>query len=127
MDDAKKIRVLVIDDDRALCAVLKDALSDQGFTVLAAKDGREGLKTAIKEKPDIILLDLIMPKMSGIEMLRQLREDAWGKTVPVLILSNDENPEHAHETLKLNSSDYLVKSDWELKDITQKILGILKL
>ncbi|MFZ2664421.1 MAG: response regulator [Patescibacteria group bacterium] len=127
MNNDKRIEVLVVEDDKALCYALREKLGGEGFTVSTAKDGEEGLKTAIEEKPDIILLDLIMPKMNGIEMLMNLREDDWGKTVPVLVLSNDDDPEHINETLKRNASDYLIKSDWELEDVTQKIMEILKL
>jgi len=121
MDNDKKIRVLVVEDDTALCYALREKLSGDGFDVLIAKDGEEGLKMAIDEKPDIILLDVIMPKMDGIEMLKRLREDEWGETVPVLVLSNDDDPEHIKDTLKGNASDYLIKSDWTLEDIVKKV------
>ena len=82
-------KILIIEDDSSLRNVLQDKIKHEGFSVFTANDGQEGLETAIKEKPDCILLDVIMPKMSGIQMLKKLREHAWGKTVPVLLLSND--------------------------------------
>ena len=121
MDIDQKKKILIVDDDGSLRSVLKDKISHEGFTALTANDGEEGLKVGIKEKPDLILLDVIMPKVNGIKMLKKLREDAWGKTVPVLLLSNDDDPEHIRETLKDNATDYLIKSDWELEDIIKKI------
>ena len=127
MDIDQKKKILIVDDDSSLRNVLKDKINHEGFAALTANDGEEGLKIGIKEKPDLILLDVIMPKINGIKMLKRLREDAWGKTVPVLLLSNDDDPEHIRETLKDNATDYLIKSDWELEDIIKKIKETLRL
>jgi len=126
MDIDQKKKILIVDDDGSLRSVLKDKISHEGFTALTANDGEEGLKVGIKEKPDLILLDVIMPKVNGIKMLKKLRENDWGKTVPVLLLSNDDDPEHIRETLKDNATDYLIKSDWELEDIIKKIKETLR-
>lgn len=127
METKQKTKILIVEDDRALRVVVEDKLNSGGFSVLSAVNGEEGLRIAIKEKPDLILLDLIMPVMDGLSMLKNLREDTWGKTVPVLLLSNDDNPEHIGETLKDNAVDYLIKSDWELKDVIKKIKETLKI
>lgn len=127
MDTNTKKKVLVVEDERTLRNILQDKLKSEGFSVLAAKDGLEGLKIALKDHPDLILLDIIMPKMDGIDLLKKLRTDRWGKTVPVLLLTNDINPEHMSETLKVNANDYLVKSDWELDDVIKKIKETLRL
>lgn len=127
MDTNTKIKILIVEDDMALRNILRDKLNSEDFSVLLAKDGEEGLKIGIKEKPDLILLDVIMPKMNGIIMLKNLRENEWGETVPVILLSNDDDPEHIRETLKANASDYLIKSDWELEDVIKRIREILRL
>lgn len=127
MDTNTKKKVLIVEDDESLRNVLADKLKHEDFAVLEAKDGEEGLKLALKNKPDIILLDIIMPKMDGIEMLKKLREDQWGKTVSVLLLTNDTDPQHMIETLKVNASDYLIKSEWELEAVIKKIKETLKL
>jgi DNA-binding response OmpR family regulator len=121
MDIDQKKKILIVDDDGSLRNALKDKINHEGFTALMAGDGEEGLKVGIKEKPDLILLDVIMPKINGIKMLEKLREDKWGEHVPVLLLSNDDDPEHIRETLKDNATDYLIKSDWELKDVVKKV------
>jgi DNA-binding response OmpR family regulator len=127
MDEDQKKKILVVDDDISLRSILKDKINHAGFVALTASDGEEGLKIGIKEKPDLILLDVIMPKLDGLKMLKKLRENAWGKTVPVLLLSNDDSPEHIRETLIHNANDYLIKSDWELEDIIKKIKETLLL
>lgn len=121
MDIDQKMKILVVDDESSLRNVLKDKISNAGYIALSANNGEEGLKIGIKEKPDLILLDVIMPKVDGIKMLKKLREDEWGEHVKVLLLSNDDDPEHIRETLKDNATDYLIKSDWELEDIVKKI------
>lgn len=118
--------ILIVEDDVALRNVLRDKLINEDFSVLVAIDGADGLKVALKNKPDLILLDIIMPGMDGVEMLRLLREDEWGEKVPVLLLTNDSNPEHMLETLKYNAVDYLTKSDWDLEGVIKKIQTVLK-
>lgn len=126
MEENTKKTILVAEDDLAIRNVLRDKLVREGFTVLVAKDGEEGLTVALKNNPDLILLDIIMPGLDGVDMLRLLREDEWGKSVPVLLLTNDSNPEHMLETLKYNAVDYLTKSDWDLESVVKKIQAILK-
>lgn len=120
-------KILIVEDDNQLSMGLKISVTKAGFTALVAKDGEVGLKTALKNKPDLILLDVIMPKMDGIKMLKKLRQDPWGKDALVILLSNDDDPTHISETLRDNATDYLIKSDWSLEDIIGKIketLGI---
>jgi DNA-binding response OmpR family regulator len=121
-----KKRVLIVEDDAALRNVLGDKLEYEDFSILIAKDGEEGLKVALKNKPDLILLDILMPKMNGVDMLKQLRVDNWGRTVPVLLLTNDSNPEHMRQTLKDNAVDYLIKADWDLDSVIKIIKTKLK-
>ncbi len=77
--EAKKNKILIVEDEATICNALRDKLAGAGFLVLAAKNGEEGLKAALKERPDMILLDILMPKMDGLAMLKQLRENAWGE------------------------------------------------
>lgn len=117
----KSQKILIVEDEVQLLKSLSEKITHEGFTALEAKNGVEGLKIALREKPDVILLDIIMPKMDGIEMLDKLRRDKWGQTTIVIVLSNDDDPSHISETLKDNASDYLIKSDWSLEDIITKI------
>lgn len=127
MADIQTTKILIVEDDVQLMKSLRDKIKREGFITFAARDGKEGLKVGIQEKPDLILLDVIMPKMDGIEMLKKLREDSWGKGVLVILLSNDDDPDHIKETLKDNAVDYLIKSDWKLEDIIRRIKETLGL
>lgn len=127
MDKDLKKKILIVEDDQSLRHALEEIISREGFIAMVAKDGEEGLESALKNHPDLILLDIIMPKMNGVKMLKSLRDDVWGKTVPVLLLTNDTDPEHMRETLKDNAADYLIKSDWEIEDVVKKVKTTLRL
>ncbi|MBI3671627.1 response regulator [Candidatus Azambacteria bacterium] len=119
-------KVLIVEDEQALVRAIQEKLKKEGISVLTAKDGETGLETALLEHPDLILLDIIMPKMNGIEMLRELKEDAWGKSAKVIILSNLSDGEMVSEAFKMGIYDFLVKSDWSLDDVVDKVKQKLK-
>lgn len=80
--------VLIIEDDQILADMYKSKLQFSHFAVTLARDGEKGLTLALRKKPDLILLDLALPRISGIDLMKKLREDSWGKTVPIIILTN---------------------------------------
>jgi len=82
---------------------------------------------AEKEKPALILLDIIMPRMDGITMLQKLRKTDWGQNIPVIILTNLSSPVQESAANNLNVADYLVKTDWKLSDVTNKVKKMLAL
>ncbi len=114
--------ILVVEDEKSMLKALVDKFSGEGFRMLEAKNGQEGLEIALKERPDLILLDIVMPKMDGMTMLKQLRQDFWGKQSIVIILTNltvDNNI-----MMKITESEpsyYLVKSDWKMDDLVVKV------
>jgi len=116
---AKKI--LIIDDDATMQEALSIQLKDSGFEVLGAGDGEEGLAVIKKEKPDLVLLDIVMPNMDGLTMLRKLREESWGKKVPVMILTVLEEEEKVQAALEGGAHDFLLKGEWKPEDITAKV------
>ncbi len=121
--------VLIVEDDVHLRQALRDKLIRQGFLVLEAKNGLEGQEVAVREHPDLILLDIVMPIMDGITMLTKLREDAWGKEAAVVMLTNLNDNEKLAAAMAQGSYDYLVKSDHKIEDIVrvvQKKLGLNK-
>lgn len=120
MSSTAKI-ILIVEDESSLLLVLHDRLLSEGFQILKAKNGQEALALALKEHPDLILLDLLMPVMDGITMLRKLREDAWGKNANVIVLTNLGGDEKLVEAKTLGVTDYLVKADWKIEDVVQKI------
>jgi len=123
-----KKKVLVVEDDEATLNVLHIALEKAGFAVFEAKNGVSGIVMAIQERPDLILLDILMPMMDGWEMLEQLRgKNDWGKCVPVIILTNlsaDEDAQIKHIS-ELGPSFFMVKADWRVEGIVEKVLEIL--
>ncbi|MBT6034062.1 MAG: response regulator, partial [Candidatus Jacksonbacteria bacterium] len=90
-------KILIVEDDQSLYKALTERFEREGYSVLGAKNGEEGLSIALEEKPVLILLDIIMPKKDGISMLADLRKDEWGKNVPVIMLSNLSDTEKMAE------------------------------
>jgi CheY-like chemotaxis protein len=124
-----KKRILIVEDEEAIQKAISDALTSQGFITLTANNGEEGLVTSLKEHPDLILLDIFMPRMDGLVMLQKVRLDGWGKNVPVIILTN-LNPNSnsvINSVLKNEPAYYLVKSDVKLEGIVDKIKEVLKI
>lgn len=120
-------KILVVEDERLVREAIKRKLLGAGMTVLEAVDGQEGLDTALREKPDLILLDILLPVMDGISVLEKLREDEWGKNVPIIILSNLYEAATVEESKKRGVYDYLVKTDWTLDDVLTKVKSTLKI
>ena len=116
-----KKTILVVEDEISLLNALRDKLTRENFAVLEAKNGEEGLEVALREQPDLILLDIVMPKMDGMTMLRKLREDLWGKSAKVIILTNLSDNEKIAGALEQKSQEYLVKSDWKIEDVVAKV------
>ncbi len=113
----QKKKVLIVDDEKVLLDLLSSKIKQSGFDAIEACDGNEGLRRALGEHPDLILLDIIMPKMDGITLLKKLREDPWGKNVPVIVLSNLNTAESVEKSLENGVYDYLVKVDYSLDDL----------
>jgi len=125
--NTKSQKILIVEDDKPILYSLASKFElIKGIKTVCAEDGKQGLKLAIEEKPDLILLDIMLPKMDGITMLKQIRQDDWGKNVKVIILSNLSNPEREQETRKLGVKDYIIKADWKIEDIMEKVGATLE-
>ncbi len=118
----KKI-ILITEDEKALRNALDDKLQKEGFTILDAENGEEGLALALLEHPDLILLDIVMPKMNGMKMLKELRADEWGKTVPVIMLTNlsSADEERNRDITALEPTYYFMKTDIKIEQVVEKI------
>ncbi len=117
----KSQTILIVEDEKPLIRALCDKFRHEGFNVLEARNGAEGLEVALREHPDLILLDIIMPVMDGVSMFKKLREDEWGKSVPVIMLTNLIYNEKIAEAIMQGSHEYLVKSDFKLEDVVAKV------
>ncbi|PCI90290.1 hypothetical protein COB18_00860 [Candidatus Kaiserbacteria bacterium] len=113
--------VLIIEDEQDMLIALREQLGGEGFSVLQARDGAEGLRLALEQHPDIILLDLALPKVDGMMLLKELRDDAWGKKAKVIVLTNLSEVEKISDALQSEVYEYLIKSDWKMEDIIKKI------
>jgi DNA-binding response OmpR family regulator len=118
---AAKKRVLIVEDDAQLREALVEKFSHAGLEPLQAADGEAGLAAALEEKPDIILLDIEMPKMDGITMLSHLRDDVRGRDMPVIVLTNVDDASKLLQAWGNRAMDFLVKSDWKIEDIVKKV------
>lgn len=123
-----EIHILIVEDEKALADSLKDTITAMGYQVSIAGDGEEGLTAALGSHPDALVVDLLMPKMSGMDLLTALRKDPWGKDVPVIILTNlsADSKELVQEIVDVKPTYFLVKSDWALKDIAKKVNSIFE-
>lgn len=121
-------KVLIVEDEESLLKVLAAGLGGKEIKVFTAMDGEEGLAVALKERPDLILLDLLMPKMDGITMLKRLRDrdDDWGKKVKVIILTNLEDQGKLAAAVENRVYDFMVKSNWNISDVLKKVRVELK-
>ncbi len=119
---AKKLKILlIIEDEEPLLNILNECFKKSDFEVIRAHNGEEGLREFKKKRPNLILLDLLMPVMDGMAMLRKLREDKDGKKVPVVILTNLSDEQKMDEAKKLGVVDYWIKSDKTLNELIEKV------
>ncbi len=117
--------ILIVEDDNVLAELYKKLFTNEGHAVEIARDGEEGLKAALEKDFQVILLDILMPNMDGVEMLKRLRREPKGKNVPVVILTNQADEEEREKTLELDAKEYLVKaiqSPEEVARIVKKYL-----
>ena len=119
-------KILVVEDDSVLQMTLKDFLSSKGLEVVSAINGEEGIRFAKVSNPDIILLDLILPKKDGFEVLKEIKSDPTTKETPVILLTNLEGLNNIQRAIEMGASTYLVKSDYKLEEIYEKIKETLE-
>lgn len=114
-------KILIIEDDRFLRDLLSRKLQDEKFEVVTAIDGEEGLKKTEEEKPDLVLLDLILPSMNGFEVLKEIKKNPRLSAIPIIILSNLGQKEDVERALTGGAEDYLIKANFTLDEILEKI------
>ena len=128
--EKKKKKILIVDDEDALRNALVDRFSlEEDIDILSARDGVEGFEMAMKHRPDLVLLDIYMPKKDGLSVFRDMKHTQWGKDISVIFISNSRDLSGIAMAGKVGLFDYLVKSDWSIEDIvtrTRKRLGIYK-
>lgn len=118
-------KILFVEDEAALQEAMGGFLSSAGYKVINALDGEIGLRLAESEQPDLILLDLVLPKFGGFEVLERLKNNDKTKEIPVIILTNMENMNDINKAIELGASTYLVKTQYELEEVIEKIKKII--
>lgn len=119
-------KILFIEDEQALQKTAGEVLGQEGFETFSALDGEAGLDLARKEKPDLILLDLILPKKDGFEVLSELKRDKETQDIPVVVVTNLEGAGDIEKVLELGATTYLVKANYSLEDVVSKIKSLLE-
>ncbi len=114
-------KVLVVEDEPDLREALKTILTQEGYEVAVAENGEEGLARALETKPNLILLDVVMPKMDGLTVLKTLREDEWGKKAKVIVMTALDDMEKVAEVVEAGGNGYFVKSQTPLNVIVSKV------
>lgn len=118
-------KVLIIEDDKFLRELAAQKLEKEGFSVAGATNGQEGLNLLESERPNVIILDLILPGMDGFETLRKIRTESNFKTIPVIILSNLGQEEDIEKAKGLGATDYLIKAHFSFGEIIKKINEVI--
>lgn len=122
----KKISILIIEDEKALLETLKLKLSRENFLVETAEDGKEGLVKAKKIKPDLILLDLVLPSVNGEKILEIIKKDQNLKDIIVIVISNSGQPVEIDRLLTLGADDYIIKADFSIDEILERVHNTLE-
>jgi len=125
----KKIKILLVEDDSFLLSMYTTKFELENFQVITAEDGEKGLKLAIKEPVDIILLDIILPKMNGFEVLENIKKNNELIKIPVILLTNLSQKSDIEKGLSMGADDYIIKAHFtpaEVVDKVKKVLNLLK-
>jgi two-component system alkaline phosphatase synthesis response regulator PhoP len=127
MDSQTSKKILIVEDDEGFAYILQKSLENAGFSTVTAKDGEQGLEALKQERPDLILLDISMPRLDGIEMTKRMKEA--GVNIAIIYLSNLKDTENISRAMAASggSADYIVKTDVKVEDIIERIKKRLSL
>ncbi|MBM3206474.1 MAG: response regulator [Candidatus Staskawiczbacteria bacterium] len=121
-----KKNILIVEDDQFFRELLKKKLTSVGFSIIEASNGEDGIEKVKSKKPDLIILDLLLPNIDGFEVLSKVKTSSDTSSTPVIIVSNLGQQEDIEKGMKLGANDYLIKSQFDIESIVSKINNILK-
>lgn len=121
----EKIKILLVEDDTFLLGMYAAKFELDGFKVMMAEDGEKAVRIALKELPDVILLDIVLPKLNGFEVLKQLKLDPSSAKIPIILLTNLSQRDEVEQGLKMGAEDYLIKAHFMPSEVVEKIKRIL--
>lgn len=116
---AKKI--LIIEDEEIIYSLLQKKLTEEGYEISIATDGNEGLEKMKEEKPDLVLLDIIMPEKGGFEVMEEMQSDENLRDIPVIVISNSGQPVELDRAKELGAKDWLIKTEFDPQEVTEKV------
>jgi len=119
-------KVLIIEDEVSILNGISDKFTHEGFIVSKAVNGQEGLDKAIKDHPDFILVDNLMPNTDGFYFLENIRKDEWGKNALIIMWSNSHDSNTIFRARKIGILDFMIKSEWEYRDVVEKVKKALE-
>ena len=117
---AKKI--LIVEDEEIMLGLLQKKLAKEGYEISIARDGEKGLEVMKEVKPDLILLDIIMPKMGGFEVMEEMNKNKELKKIPVVVISNSGQPVELDRAQKLGAKDWLIKTEFDPQEVIDKVV-----
>ncbi len=118
-------KILLIEDEEIMIDLLQRKLTREGYEVSVTRDGDEGLKAMREVKPDLILLDIIMPKMGGFEVMEEMNKDPKLKQIPIIIVSNSGQPVELDNAQKLGAKDWLIKTEFDPQEVIEKVIKLI--
>jgi len=114
-------KILLVEDEEIMISHLQKKLTNEGYEVSVARDGEEGLKAMREVRPDLVLLDIIMPKMGGFEVMEEMNKDKELKKIPVIVISNSGQPVELDKAQKLGAKDWLIKTEFDPQEVIDKV------
>jgi len=115
-------KILIVEDEEIILDLLRRKISQEGYDVSTAKDGQEGLKLMKMMKPDLVLLDIVMPKMGGFDVMEEMQKDSELKKIPIIVVSNSGQPVEIGKAQELGARDWLIKTEFDPKEVIDKII-----
>lgn len=118
-------KILFIEDESALQKTFAEILTQEGYEIISALDGEVGLQMAKSQKPDLILLDLVLPRLHGFEVLKELKTSPETRDIPIIVLTNLEGIGDIDKAIELGATTYLIKAQYTLEEVVEKIKKVL--
>lgn len=115
-------KILLIEDEKIMINLLEKKLTKEGYDISVARDGEEGLIKMRQSKPDLVLLDIVMPKMGGLEVMEEMVKDKELNKIPIIIISNSGQPVELDEAQRLGAKDWLIKTEFDPQEVLDKVI-----
>jgi len=115
-------KILLVEDEEIMIGLLQKKLTNEGYEISVARDGEEGLKAMREVRPDLVLLDIIMPKMGGFEVMEEMGKDKNLKDIPVIVISNSGQPVEIDKAQRLGAKDWLIKTEFDPQEVLNKVV-----